>query len=37
MLRPLEESDLELILPWRNASTVRQAMFMQHKISWDEH
>ena len=37
MLRPLEESDLELILSWRNAPTVRQAMFTQHEISWDEH
>jgi len=37
MLRPLEESDLKLILPWRNAPTVRQAMFTQHEISWDEH
>ena len=37
MLRPLEESDLELILTWRNALTVRQAMFTQHEISWDEH
>lgn len=37
MLRPLEESDLELILHWRNAPTVRQAMFSQHEISWDEH
>ena len=37
MLRPLEESDLELILPWRNALIVRQAMFTQHEISWDEH
>lgn len=37
MLRPLEESDLELILPWRNALKVRRAMFTQHEISWDEH
>ena len=37
MLRPLEESDLKLILPWRNALTVRKAMFTQHEISWDEH
>jgi UDP-4-amino-4,6-dideoxy-N-acetyl-beta-L-altrosamine N-acetyltransferase len=37
MLRPLEESDLELILPWRNAPKVRQAMFTQHEIRWDEH
>ena len=37
MLRPLQESDLELILPWRNAPTVRQAMFSQHEISLEEH
>lgn len=37
MLRPLEESDLELILPWRNSPVVRKAMFTQHEISWDEH
>jgi UDP-4-amino-4,6-dideoxy-N-acetyl-beta-L-altrosamine N-acetyltransferase len=37
MIRPLEESDLELILPWRNAPAVRQAMFTQHEISCDEH
>lgn len=37
MLRPLEASDLEHILPWRNAPAVRQAMFSQHEISWDEH
>jgi UDP-4-amino-4,6-dideoxy-N-acetyl-beta-L-altrosamine N-acetyltransferase len=37
MLRPLKQSDLEFILPWRNAPTVRQAMFTQHEISWDEH
>jgi UDP-4-amino-4,6-dideoxy-N-acetyl-beta-L-altrosamine N-acetyltransferase len=37
MLRPLENSDLELILSWRNTLTVRQAMFTQHEISWNEH
>jgi len=37
MLRPVEESDLELMLTWRNALTVRRAMFTQHEISWDEH
>jgi UDP-4-amino-4,6-dideoxy-N-acetyl-beta-L-altrosamine N-acetyltransferase len=37
MLRPLEESDLELILLWRNVLKVRQAMFTQHEIGWDEH
>ena len=37
MLKPLEESDLELILSWRNTLTVRQAMFTQHEVSRDEH
>lgn len=37
MLRPLKESDLKLILSWRNEPTVRQAMFTQHEISLDEH
>jgi len=37
LLAPLRTSDLRLILQWRNASTVRQAMFTQHEISWHEH
>jgi UDP-4-amino-4,6-dideoxy-N-acetyl-beta-L-altrosamine N-acetyltransferase len=37
MLRSLEKSDLKLILPWRNAPTVRQAMFTQDEISWNGH
>jgi UDP-4-amino-4,6-dideoxy-N-acetyl-beta-L-altrosamine N-acetyltransferase len=37
MLRPLEESDLKLVLTWRNAPVVREAMFSQHEISWEEH
>ena len=37
MLNPLKQSDLELIFHWRNALKVRQAMFTQHEISWDEH
>lgn len=37
MLRRIEEADLELILPWRNAPAVRQAMYSQHEISWEEH
>ena len=37
MLRPLDKADLALILPWRNVPTVRQAMFTQHEIGWDEH
>ena len=37
MLRLLEESDLKLVLTWRNTLAVRKAMFTQHEISWDEH
>ena len=37
MLRPLDKADLELILSWRNAPNVRQAMYSQHKITWEEH
>ena len=37
MLRSLEESDLALILPWRNAPAVRQSMYSQHWISMEEH
>jgi UDP-4-amino-4,6-dideoxy-N-acetyl-beta-L-altrosamine N-acetyltransferase len=33
----LKESDLELILLWRNAPLVRQAMYTHHIISQDEH
>lgn len=37
MLVPLEDLDLGLILQWRNAPAVRQAMFTQHEISQEEH
>lgn len=37
MLAPLKELDLGIILHWRNAPAVRQAMFTQQEISWDEH
>ena len=37
MLRPLEKTDLELVLPWRNDPAVRQAMYSQHEITWEEH
>jgi UDP-4-amino-4,6-dideoxy-N-acetyl-beta-L-altrosamine N-acetyltransferase len=37
LLRLLEETDLELILAWRNAPAVRQSMFTQHEISMKEH
>lgn len=36
-LKPLQETDLCLILPWRNDPAVRQAMFSQHEISYQEH
>ena len=37
MLRSLQTTDLELILPWRNLPAVRQAMYSQHEISLSEH
>lgn len=36
-LYPLSESDLDLILPWRNAPAVRQASFTHHEITPAEH
>ena len=36
-LKPLTEGDLELILPWRNAPPVRQAMYTHHEIRLEEH
>ncbi|CAH6794256.1 MULTISPECIES: UDP-4-amino-4,6-dideoxy-N-acetyl-beta-L-altrosamine N-acetyltransferase [Vibrio] len=35
--RPLEESDLEEILTWRNSPDVRKNMYTSHEISLDEH
>lgn len=37
MLRSLEKKDLELVLSWRNDPAVRQAMYSQHEITWEEH
>ena len=37
MLRPLEKTELKIILEWRNALAVRQSMYSQHEITWDEH
>ena len=37
MLRPLQQSDLPLILPWRNEKAVREASFNQHLITEEEH
>ena len=36
-LQSLTGNDLELILPWRNAPAVRQAMYSHHEINLDEH
>lgn len=36
-LRTLRESDLEMVLRWRNAPRVRQNMYTKHVISSDEH
>jgi len=35
-LTPLTKADRELILPWRNAPAVGQAMHSHHEISFDE-
>lgn len=37
MLAPLKDLDLRFVLQWRSAPAVRQAMFTQHEISWEEH
>ena len=36
-LRNINESDLKLILSWRNHPDVRRFMLTQNKISWVEH
>ena len=36
-LRPLEESDLEKVLEWRNSARIRANMYTDHIISIDEH
>jgi UDP-4-amino-4,6-dideoxy-N-acetyl-beta-L-altrosamine N-acetyltransferase len=36
-LRPIKEQELELMLSWRNAPTVRANMYTQHEISLAEH
>ena len=37
MLRPMTDNDLEIVLKWRNLPEVREMMFTQHEISWNEH
>lgn len=36
-LRPMSETDLLLVLGWRNHPLVRKHMFLQHEINFDEH
>jgi len=36
-LRPMSEADLLLVLGWRNHPQVRDHMFLQHEINFDEH
>lgn len=36
-LRPMTDSDLEMVLEWRNAPNVRKNMYTQQVISLDEH
>jgi UDP-4-amino-4,6-dideoxy-N-acetyl-beta-L-altrosamine N-acetyltransferase len=36
-LRPMLESDLELVLRWRNHPEVRRYMYTTHEITLDEH
>jgi len=36
-LKTLVESDLELILSWRNSAAVRKSMYSDHRISMTEH
>lgn len=36
-LRPMLDSDLELVLSWRNHPDIRRYMYTQHEISLDEH
>lgn len=36
-LRPMQHSDLEQVLAWRNHPDVRRFMYTQHEITLDEH
>ena len=37
MLRPIKDSELELMLSWRNSPAVRESMYTTHDISLPEH
>lgn len=36
-LRPVQENDLPIILTWRNSPRIRESMFSDHIITWEEH
>lgn len=36
-LRPMNENDLKKVLEWRNSDRIRENMYTDHIISWDEH
>ncbi len=36
-LRPMDRTDLEKVLAWRNHPNVRRYMYTQHEITMDEH
>ncbi len=36
-LRPLRESDLDIVLGWRNSERIRRQMYTDHRIPPDEH
>ncbi|HDI3293788.1 TPA: UDP-4-amino-4,6-dideoxy-N-acetyl-beta-L-altrosamine N-acetyltransferase [Vibrio cholerae] len=37
ILRPIKDCELELMLSWRNAASVRENMYTTHEISQSEH
>ncbi len=37
LIRPLEESDLDQVLLWRNSDAIRDVMFSDHLITPEEH
>ncbi|MGE5701489.1 MAG: UDP-4-amino-4,6-dideoxy-N-acetyl-beta-L-altrosamine N-acetyltransferase [Clostridia bacterium] len=37
LLREMEESDLELVLHWRNSERIRASMYTDKIISWEDH
>ncbi|MDR6224322.1 UDP-4-amino-4,6-dideoxy-N-acetyl-beta-L-altrosamine N-acetyltransferase [Desmospora profundinema] len=36
-LRPVKEEELPILLKWRNSERVRDYLYFDHLITWDEH